>query len=242
MATLADDLPAWLARSRAAASARSPLEPRLEQIGRVAQVGDGVATVRGPARHPARRTARLRGRRARSRRRSRRGHDRLRAARRRDRGLPREAWCAAPARSRACRSATALLGRVVDALGAPLDGGEPIAAERYAPVEAAGAGDRRPRAGDAAARDRAPRRRRDDPARPRPARADHRRPRHRQDRDRRRHHHQPAFERRDLRLCRDRPEGVLGRAGHRRGRAATARRSAASSSSARPTRRRACNG
>ena len=44
-------------------------------------------------------------------------------------------WCAAPAKWCACRSGPALLGRVVDPLGRPLDGGAPIAAERYEPIE-----------------------------------------------------------------------------------------------------------
>src|SRR4249920_358293 len=46
MATLADDLQAWLSQSRQRIG-NLALEPRLEQVGHVAQVGDGVATVTG---------------------------------------------------------------------------------------------------------------------------------------------------------------------------------------------------
>ena len=46
MSTLTEDLQHWLAVSRQGLGSL-PLEPRLEQIGRVTQVGDGVATVRG---------------------------------------------------------------------------------------------------------------------------------------------------------------------------------------------------
>ena len=46
MATLADDLQAWLGQSRQRIG-NLALEPRLEQIGHVAQIGDGVATVTG---------------------------------------------------------------------------------------------------------------------------------------------------------------------------------------------------
>jgi F-type H+-transporting ATPase subunit alpha len=46
MATLTDELHDWLDKSRERIGALA-LEPRLEQIGRVARIGDGVATVRG---------------------------------------------------------------------------------------------------------------------------------------------------------------------------------------------------
>ena len=46
MPTLTDDLHDWLDQSRRRLKTLS-LEPRLEQIGRVVQVGDGVATVQG---------------------------------------------------------------------------------------------------------------------------------------------------------------------------------------------------
>ena len=109
-----------------------------------------------------------------------------------------------------------LLGRVVDALGNPIDGKGPIQASerRRVDVKAPGIIPRKsvhePMAtgpeGD----------RRADPDRPRPARADHRRPPDRQDRDRARHHPQPEaaqrLGRREdqalLRLCRDRAEAL----------------------------------
>src|SRR6516225_3028226 len=46
MATLADDLQVWLAQSRGRIG-KLAFEPTLEHIGRVARVGDGVATVTG---------------------------------------------------------------------------------------------------------------------------------------------------------------------------------------------------
>ena len=46
MPTLTDDLHDWLDRSRQRLGALS-LDPRLEHIGRVVQVGDGVAMVQG---------------------------------------------------------------------------------------------------------------------------------------------------------------------------------------------------
>jgi F-type H+-transporting ATPase subunit alpha len=46
MSTLTEELRHWLAESRQRLGSL-PLDPRLEQIGRVTQVGDGVATVRG---------------------------------------------------------------------------------------------------------------------------------------------------------------------------------------------------
>ncbi len=46
MPTLTDDLREWLDRSRQRIGALA-LEPRLEHVGRVMQVGDGVAIVQG---------------------------------------------------------------------------------------------------------------------------------------------------------------------------------------------------
>ena len=102
----------------------------------------------------------------------------------------------------------ALIGRVVNPLGAPLDGKGPIAASGQAPGRA-----------HRARRDQAQERRyagpdghqgdrRADPDRPRPARADHRRPPDGQDRDRDRHDHQPEGQGPGLHLRRDRPEAV----------------------------------
>ena len=109
----------------------------------------------------------------------------------------------------------ALIGRVVDPLGNPLDGKGPI----VTPHTPAGRVDRprrrRPAAGRRAAADRHQGHRRHDADRPRPARADHRRPQDRQDGHRHRHDHQPEGRERHLRLRRHRPEGVDGR---RRGR------------------------
>ena len=76
-----------------------------------------------------------------------------------------------------------------------------------------GSGRRRAAAGQGAAPDRAEGDRLDDPDRARPARADHRRPLDRQDGDPDRHDPQPAWLGRDLRLRRNRPEGVERRAG-----------------------------
>ena len=115
----------------------------------------------------------------------------------------------------------ALLGRVVDALGEPIDGKGPIAdrrarctIERIAP----GVVERQPV--QRAAADRHQGDRRDDPDRPRPARADHRRPPDRQDRHRDRHDHQPEGQGRHLHLRRHRPEAVDGRPGGRDARGA----------------------
>ena len=110
----------------------------------------------------------------------------------------------------------ALLGRVVDPLGRPLDGKGPIAAETLRTDRAPGTGDHRPRSRDPAGADRPRRRRYAVRARPRPARAHHRRPRHRQDHDRDRHDHQSEDERHRLRLCRGRPEELERPARHRR--------------------------
>ena len=46
MPTLADDLQTWLAQNRGRIG-KLALEPRLEHVGRVARIGDGVATVSG---------------------------------------------------------------------------------------------------------------------------------------------------------------------------------------------------
>ena len=70
-------------------------------------------------------------------------------------------------------------------------------------------------AGEGARADRPEGDRRDDPDRPRPARADHRRPPDRQDGDRDRHDHQQPRHRPGVRLRRDRPAHVDGRAAGR---------------------------
>ena len=85
-----------------------------------------------------------------------------------------------------------LLGRVVNALGEPIDGKGPVAEHRAAPSRGAGARHREAPARGAAAADRHQGHRRDDPDRPWPARAHHRRPQDRQDHGRYRHDHQPG--------------------------------------------------
>ena len=84
-----------------------------------------------------------------------------------------------------------LLGRVVDALGNPIDGKGPIQAEQSAARRREGARHHSAQVGERADADRHQGDRRADPDRPRPARTHHRRPPDRQDRRRDRHHHQP---------------------------------------------------
>ena len=106
-----------------------------------------------------------------------------------------------------------LVGRVVNALGQPIDGKGPIVVEAVDADRAHRARRRRSLAGQGAAADRAQGDRRDGADRPRPARADHRRPPDRQDRRRGRRDHQPEGPGRHLHLQRDRPEAVDDRAG-----------------------------
>ena len=89
----------------------------------------------------------------------------------------------------------ALIGRVVDPLGNPLDGKGPIVTDLSRPVEIDRSRRGRPAAGQPAAADRHQGHRRHDADRPRPARADHRRPQDRQDGHRHRHDHQPEAKR-----------------------------------------------
>jgi F-type H+-transporting ATPase subunit alpha len=116
----------------------------------------------------------------------------------------------------------ALIGRVVNALGQPVDGKGPIGSDKFRNIEfnAPGVIDRQSVQG--AAPDGHQGHRRHDPDRPRPARAHHRRPPDRQDHDRDRHHPQSEGDGRHLHLRRDRSEGVHGR--ERRGDAREARR------------------
>jgi F-type H+-transporting ATPase subunit alpha len=133
MTTLADDLQVWLGQSRRRI-ATAALAPRLEHIGRVAQLGDGVATVIGLP------ETRL---------------DELLVFEGGVRGLALDLGEAAigvvllgdtgaigagsivrgTGEVARVPVGEALLGRVVDALGLPLDGGEPVAGEALAPVE-----------------------------------------------------------------------------------------------------------
>ena len=107
----------------------------------------------------------------------------------------------------------ALVGRVVNALGQPVDGKGPIATKEFRADRALRARRGGPAVGQGAAPDRDQVHRRHDPDRPRPARADHRRPRHRQDRHRRGHDHQPEGAGGLLLLRGHRPEALHGRPG-----------------------------
>lgn len=131
--TLVQDLHEWANRSRQKLRSMA-LEPRLEQIGRVAQVGDGVATVKGLP------STRL---------------DELLVFEGGVRGLAVDLGEAAigtvllgdisaiqagsvvrgTGEVARVPVGEALLGRVVDALGAPLDGGDPIPSTKLAPVD-----------------------------------------------------------------------------------------------------------
>jgi F-type H+-transporting ATPase subunit alpha len=133
MATLTDDLRDWLHRSRARI-ATVALEPRLEHVGRVVQIGDGVATVRGL---PETRV------------------DELLVFEAGVRGLAVDLGeetigCVLLGNSNRIASGSivhgtgevarapvgsSLLGRVVDALGQPVDGDKPITPEAFSPVE-----------------------------------------------------------------------------------------------------------
>ena len=84
-----------------------------------------------------------------------------------------------------------LLGRVVDALGNPIDGKGPIKSDKPHARRREGAGHPAAQVGARADGDRPQGHRRADPHRPRPARADHRRPPDRQDRHHPRHLPQP---------------------------------------------------
>ncbi len=135
MATLADDLRAWVAQSRKRIGALA-LKPTLEHVGRVIQVGDGVATVSGLP------EARL---------------DELLVFQDGVRGLavdlgedtigcillgntgtiPAGSVVRGTGEVARVPVGDALLGRVVDPLGAPLDNGEPVAADLLSPIEQA---------------------------------------------------------------------------------------------------------
>jgi F-type H+/Na+-transporting ATPase subunit alpha len=133
MATLTDELRAWLDQSRQRIQALS-MAPALERVGRVAQIGDGVAAVSGLPETRLDELLLFEG-----------GVEGLAV----DLG---EEMIGCVLLGEACKVSAgslvrgtgevaralvgdALLGRVVDALGAPLDGGEPPAATAFAPVE-----------------------------------------------------------------------------------------------------------
>ena len=133
MATLADDFKDWVQQSRRRIQAAA-IEPRLERIGRVAQIGDGVATVTGLP------DTRL---------------DELLIFESGARGLAVDLGeegigcvllgdMAGIAGGSVVHGSDevarvpvgeALLGRVVDALGNPLDGAGPVATREFAAVE-----------------------------------------------------------------------------------------------------------
>jgi F-type H+/Na+-transporting ATPase subunit alpha len=133
MTTLADELRSWAERNRERI-AGFPLRPSLEHVGRVIEAGDGVATVSGLP------DARL---------------DELLVFDDGVHGLAvdlgeERIGCMLLGQADAVAAGSvvrgtgevarvpvgdALLGRVVDALGAPLDGKGAIAAEAYAPIE-----------------------------------------------------------------------------------------------------------
>jgi F-type H+/Na+-transporting ATPase subunit alpha len=133
VATLADDLHSWLDRTRQRIGA-VPLEPRLERIGRVVQIGDGVATISGL---PETRLDELllfpggvRGLAADL------GEETIGCVLLGDTGDI-AAGCIVRGTGEVARVpvGNALLGRIVDPLGTPLDGGEPIAAASLSPIE-----------------------------------------------------------------------------------------------------------
>jgi F-type H+-transporting ATPase subunit alpha len=133
MATLADDLRDWLERTRGQVETLA-VSPRLERVGRVVQVGDGVAMVTGLP------ETRL---------------DELLVFENGVRGLAvdlgeAKIGCVLLGATEGIAAGSivrgtgevarvpvgeALLGRVFDALGAPLDGAEAFEAEALAPVE-----------------------------------------------------------------------------------------------------------
>ncbi|HXZ68048.1 MAG TPA: F0F1 ATP synthase subunit alpha, partial [Alphaproteobacteria bacterium] len=133
MATLADDLRLWLKRAQTGVS-QAELKPQLEHVGRVVQVGDGVATVTGLP------DTRL---------------DEILIFESGIRGhavdLGEELiGCVLLGNASAISAGSIVrgtgdvarvpvgegfLGRVVDALGVPLDGGDPIEARELAPIE-----------------------------------------------------------------------------------------------------------
>ena len=193
----------------------------VEEVGTVLQVGDGIARIHGLDSCVALEMVELPhdvdGPRAEPR-----GGQRRRRAPRR--GRPHQGGRPGPPHRQGhpgARSGEALLGRVVDPLGNPLDDRGPIETDEFRPVEFKAPGVVAAPAGEGAAPDRHQGHRRAHPDRPRPARADHRRPPDRQDDDRGRHDHQPGRPGRALLLRRHRPEGL-----HRRdrGRAAARRR------------------
>lgn len=133
MDRIAEEFDQWVAQSRGRL-AQAPLEPQLSRIGRIVQVGDGVASIEGLPDTRLDELLEIEG------------------------GIAAQAvdlgettiGCVLFGEAAAVAAGSivhgtgdvvrvpvgvALLGRVVDALGRPLDGGEPIVAESTAPVE-----------------------------------------------------------------------------------------------------------
>ena len=106
-----------------------------------------------------------------------------------------------------------LLGRVVDALGNPIDGKGAAQGRDAHPRRGQGAGHHSAPVGARAGADRPQGDRRAGPDRPRPARADHRRPPDRQDRRRDRHHPQPEGDQRRQRRRRRSSIASMSRSG-----------------------------
>jgi F-type H+-transporting ATPase subunit alpha len=135
MATLADDLRHWLERSRQRIGTLA-IEPRLEHVGRVVRVGDGVATVAGL---PEVRLDELlvfhggvRGLAVDL------GEEAIGCVLMGDTsGIPAGSVVRGTGEVARVPVGDALLGRVVDPLGVPLDGGAPVDTESFLPVEQA---------------------------------------------------------------------------------------------------------
>jgi F-type H+/Na+-transporting ATPase subunit alpha len=133
MATLVDDLEAWVGQSRRRIRELA-LEPRLEQLGRVVQIADGVATVTGL---PDTRLDELlvfeggvRGLAVDL------GEDAIGCVLLGDAtGIGASSIVRGTGEVARVPVGASLLGRVVDGLGTALDGGGAIAAEGFAPVE-----------------------------------------------------------------------------------------------------------
>src|SRR5512146_207054 len=133
MTSLAEGFKQWTAQTRERIG-RAPLEPRLTRVGRVVQAGDGVVTIEGLPETRLDELLEIEG------------------------GAVAQAvdlaagsiGCVLLGEAAAAAAGSpvagtgdvmrvpvgdALLGRVVDALGRPLDGGKPIAARALAPIE-----------------------------------------------------------------------------------------------------------
>ncbi len=133
MATLTEELNEWLDEGRERV-ARLPLEPRVEQIGRVLQVGDGVATVQGLPETRLDELLIFEG-----------GFMGLAVDLGEDAigcvllggasAIPSGSIVHGTGEVARVPVGEALLGRIVDALGVPLDGGGPLETASFAPVE-----------------------------------------------------------------------------------------------------------